>query len=160
MCMRALLLTSCGPETYHVIRGLVQPARPSDKTFEQLCALVQSHYSPKPSEIVERYKFHSRSRKPEESVSEYIAELRRLSEHCNFGNNLDSSLRDRIVCGINDPAIQKKLLSETNLDLKKTITVAVALEAATRDLGDLQRGNRAEEESVNYMKKQVSQLIK
>lgn len=67
---RALLLTSCGPETYHVIRGLVQPARPSDKTFEQLCALVQSHYSPKPSEIVERYKFHSRSRKPEESVSE------------------------------------------------------------------------------------------
>lgn len=62
---------------------------------------------------------------------------------CNFGNTLDSSLHNRIVCGINNLPIQRKLSSQTNLNLEKAVTVALALEAASKDLGDLKRRNRA-----------------
>ena len=134
---RSLLLTSCRPETYHVVRGLVQPAAPRDKSFTELCDIVQNHYAPRPSEIVERFRFNTRIRNSGESVQAYLAELRRLSEHCNFGNTLDNMLRDRIVCGINSPAIQKKLLSEKALTLDKAVSLAVAMEAASRDFGDL-----------------------
>lgn len=154
---RSFLLTSVGPETYHVVRGLCQPENPRDKTFGELCTLLSSHFSPRPSEIVERFRFNSRNRKPEESVQEYLTELRRLSEHCEFGNTLDNMLRDRIVCGINNVTIQRKLLAEVNLTLKRAVTIALAQEAASKDLGDLQRGNNASTvstETVHHVKKQ------
>ncbi len=62
-------------------------------------------------------------------------------------------LHDRIVCGINNVTVQRKLLSESNLDLEKAVAIALALEAASMDLGDLQRGNRGDKETVNFMKK-------
>ena len=41
----------------------------------------------------------------------YVAEVRSLAEFCNFGQTLlEAMLRDRIVCGINDDAIQRRLL--------------------------------------------------
>ena len=57
-------------------------------------------------------------------------ELRKLSEFCNFKDKLDKILRDKLVCGINHPAMQRCLLSETDLTLAKTLEVAQGLEAA------------------------------
>ena len=56
---RATLLSVCGPKTYGLMRSLVSPAKPSDKTFNELCVLIQEHLHPKPSPIVQRFKFNS-----------------------------------------------------------------------------------------------------
>jgi poly(3-hydroxybutyrate) depolymerase len=40
---RTTLLTVCGPSTYALIRDLLAPAKPTDKTFAELVALVQKH---------------------------------------------------------------------------------------------------------------------
>lgn len=55
---------------------------------------VRLHYNPKPSQIVQRYKFNSRLQKPGESIACYVVELRRLSEHCDYGERLDEMLRN------------------------------------------------------------------
>ena len=83
------------------------PGKPSDKTFKEIVELVQNHENPKPSAIVQRFKFNTRFRKPGESISSYVAELRNISEHCDFQNTLEEMLRDRLVCGINDEQIQR-----------------------------------------------------
>ncbi|XP_077863977.1 uncharacterized protein LOC144349037, partial [Saccoglossus kowalevskii] len=118
---RAVLLSSVGPKTYALIKNLCQPDGPTKSSYADLVKLVKAHYTPKPSEIVERYKFNSRVRKPGESVQSYMAELRRLSEHCNFGTTLETMLRDRLVCGINDQTTQRKLLMETTLSLENAL---------------------------------------
>ncbi|KAL1466274.1 hypothetical protein MTO96_042852 [Rhipicephalus appendiculatus] len=41
-------------------------------------------------------------------------------------------LRDRLVCGVRDEALQRRLLAETALDFKKAYEKAVAAEYATR----------------------------
>jgi len=69
---RAILLSACGPATYQLIRNLVSPAATTDKSFAQIVELVQIHCHPKPSVIVRRYTFNSRSQKEEESLSTYI----------------------------------------------------------------------------------------
>lgn len=61
---------------------------------------LKRHYSPAPPEIVQCFHFHNCKQKPHQSISDYIAELRRLSVHCAFGDQLTAMLRDRIVCGI------------------------------------------------------------
>ena len=59
-------------------------------------------------------------------MAQYLAELRKLTEHCDFCNNLDETLRDRLVCGILSVPIQKRLLAEKDLDLKKAMELAKA----------------------------------
>ena len=52
-------------------------------------------------------------------VSTYIAELRSLAEYWNFEGTLEVMPKDRLVCGINDEQIQRRLLSEETLIVKK-----------------------------------------
>ena len=82
--------------------------------------------------------FHSRLRKGGELVAAFVAELRRLSEHCGFGDTLPDMLRDRLVCGIEDGRIQRRLLSEPDLAFKKAFEIAQAMESAERNAQDLQ----------------------
>ena len=48
-----------------------------------------------------------RNRKLGESISQYMAELRRLSQYCEYGDSLESMLRDRLVCGVNHDRTQQ-----------------------------------------------------
>uniref|UniRef100_H3B9C2 ribonuclease H n=1 Tax=Latimeria chalumnae TaxID=7897 RepID=H3B9C2_LATCH len=54
---------------------------------------------------------NSRHRKSGKTVGEYVAELRKLLQDCNYGETL------MLVCGINDDRIQRRLLSETDLTI-------------------------------------------
>jgi len=65
----AILLSVCGAACYTLIRNLVYPAKPVDKTFQELCDAMRTHTSPKPSEIVQRFKFNSRVRSSDESIT-------------------------------------------------------------------------------------------
>ena len=59
---RAILLSVCGAKTYKLIRNLVNPRKPPDKSFAELVTLVKNHLNPRPSSIVYRFKFNSRFR--------------------------------------------------------------------------------------------------
>ena len=52
----------------------------------------------------------------------------------NFGESLEAMIRDRLVCGINDDAIQKRLLAEGDkLSFAKAVSLAQSYESAVRD---------------------------
>ena len=156
---RAILLSCCGPQTYQLIKNLLAPEKPTDKTYAEIVQLVKDHLDPKPSLIVQRYIFHSRSRKESELVAAFVAELRRLSEHCGFGDVLQDMLRDRLVCGINDGHIQRRLLAEPELTYKKAFDIAQAVESAERNAKDLQAPRERE---IHLMKDEsgLSELIR
>ena len=65
----------------------------------------------------------------------FVADLRSIAKHCQFGDVLDDMLRDRLVCGINEPKTQKRFLSEP---IKTAFELAQAIETASKDLLDIQ----------------------
>ena len=73
-----------GPWTFKLLRNLITPAKPGEKSYTELVAVLTDHFSSKQSEIVQRSKFYSHSKKSGENVSSYVAELRALAEHCNL----------------------------------------------------------------------------
>ena len=135
--MRAVFLSLIGPATYKILRNLVSPKKPGEKTYDELVEALSKHFKPTPSEIVERYKFHSRFRKPGESVATFVSELCSLSQYCNFGDSLDVMIRDRLVCGINDDSIQKHLLAEPRLTYEKAVELSQSMEMAAQNVKDL-----------------------
>ena len=143
----AVFLSVIGSKTYSLLRSLVAPTLPQDKTFDQLVTVLTTHFEPKPLVIAERFHFHQRSQAVGESISDYIAELRRLTTHCEFGDYLNQSLRDRLVCGLRNEAIQRKLLSEANLTLKRALELAQGMEAAERTAKSM----KGRETAVNHL---------
>jgi len=123
---------------------------PNDKTFAQLIEVLKNHYNPKPLEIIQRFYFNSRVRKPGKSIATYLAELQALAEHCHFEASLEDMLRDRLVVGINDPILQQRLLSEPQLSLKKATDIALAHETAVKDSKAIQESN-GESQTINHL---------
>ena len=109
---RVIMLSSCVAVTYKLFNRLTTPSKTSDVSFDNLCKLMSAHKRTTPNPIAEIFRFNTRNRESTESVATYVAELRALTEHCDYGESLDSMLRDRLVCGINDERIQRRLLSE------------------------------------------------
>ena len=52
---RAILLSVCGATTYLLIRNLVAPTKPVDKSFRELVTLVKEQHTPTPSVTVQRF---------------------------------------------------------------------------------------------------------
>ena len=134
---RAVFLSVIGPSTYKTLRNLLYPDKPGDKSYASLVDTLSKHFKPAPSEIVERFRFNSCTRRPGESIATFVAELRALAEFCNFGDTLGVMLRDRIVCGINDDAIQRRLLSDPKLDYAKAVETALNMETAAQSMKTL-----------------------
>ena len=86
---RSIFLVCVGAKTYKLVRSLVAPEDPKDKSYEDLAKLLQDHFMPKPSAIVQRFKFNTRSQQPGETIAMVLAELRNLSKHCAFGYSAD-----------------------------------------------------------------------
>lgn len=90
---RAIFLS--GGNVYAVLRDLCQPGKPGDLSLTELLKILSDHFTPKPSVIVERFKFNSKLRQQGQSVASFVAELRRLTERCGFGTALYDMIRDR-----------------------------------------------------------------
>ena len=56
----------------------VMPNKPVKTSFKEVLDFLKEHQVPKPNKTTERFKFSTRSRKESESLSVYLAELRRL----------------------------------------------------------------------------------
>ena len=134
---RAILLSCCGPATFRLLRSLVLPSALDDFSFDDLVAKVKEHKEPQPSVIVRRFQFNTRRQHAGESIAEYVAVLRKAAEHGSFGNSLSEMLRDRLVCGITDTTVQKRLLAERELTLDKAISLAQSVEIAEKGAKDL-----------------------
>ena len=53
-----VLLTVIGSKNYALLQGLLAPAKPRDKTFDELKTVLQSHFEPQPVVIAERFHFY------------------------------------------------------------------------------------------------------
>ena len=137
---RSIFLVSVGAKTYKLIRSLIAPEDPKDKSYEDLAKLAQEYFMPKPSAIVQRFKFNTRTQPPGETIAMFLAELRHLTEHCEFGAALAKMLRDWLVCGFHDIRIQRRLLAEPKLTLRRALHLALAIKAADKDASEIQKG--------------------
>jgi hypothetical protein len=119
---KRILLSVLGPDTNSLLRSLCAPAKPADKSFKEITDILKEYFAPRPSEVVCRYKFHTRNRQSGETVTTYMSELRKLAENCNFDTHLQD-IRDRLVCGVADERVQRLLLTEKDLTLEKEYTI-------------------------------------
>lgn len=135
---RATLISVISSKAYDVLSDLCSPEAPSEKTYGDLATILKDHFAPKKLLIAERYRFHNCIQLKGESASTFAAKLKHLAYNCNFGTHLNEALRDRLVCGLCNKEIQKKLLTEEH-NFDKALKKALSAEAAETDVAALSR---------------------
>ena len=72
-------------------------------------------------------------------MGQFVTELHCLSEYCEFGCLFDEMLRDRLVCGLRDVRVQRRLFAKPKLTFTKAFELAQAAELAEKCSQDISR---------------------
>ena len=150
----AILLSACGTSTFTTIESVVDAETLKDIAYSNLVKKLSEHYDPVPSSIVQRYKFYNRTRQEGESVTDFMASLREIAKYCEYEGTLNMMLRDRLVCGVNHQAIQKRLLGEKELTYERALEIALSIETAEKDVKNFQRSSG----TVMYQRKSADRF--
>ncbi|GFO40350.1 transposon ty3-i Gag-Pol polyprotein [Plakobranchus ocellatus] len=105
-------------------RDKVQPLL---KKFKEYC-------TPRNNTTLERYKFNSRVQKPDETVDQFVVDLRQMAKTCQFGVLEEDMVRDRIVVGIYSKTMKERLLRESDLTFKIALDLCRAAEQSKSGL--------------------------
>ncbi|XP_019859677.1 PREDICTED: uncharacterized protein K02A2.6-like [Amphimedon queenslandica] len=131
---KSVFLSALGYDTFEVLSNMVSAEELNSKSLDDLVTLLTNHFHPKASLVAERYKFGCRRQGDSETITDYVADLRRLAQRCNFKEaTLDETLRDRFICGLAQEYIRSRLLTEPDdLKFNKAVDLATMMEEARR----------------------------
>ena len=152
---KGYVLDGMWKKTYSLIRSLVTPNKPQNTSFDELLKLVREHHDPTPAKLISRFKFGSCLRRYGKTVVDYVAAVRKASEHCCFEGALEDRLLEQLVIGIGDGKMQRRLPSEKTLTFTRPVEICQVLEMSTKD-AHLMSGNGERAETVQAVREDGS----
>ncbi len=130
----ATFITCVGQEALEIYNGLPFQNDRDKQDMPKILNLMEEFCVGQTNVIYERYVFNNRRQEAGESVDAYATALRALAQTCAFGELKSDLIRDRIVCGIQDNTVRKKLLQEKGMDLNKCIDICRAAESTDHQM--------------------------
>ena len=140
----ATFITCIGADALEIYNGLPFENEVDKKNITKVIQLLEKYCLGETNIIYERYVFNNRSQNSDESIECYVTSLRVLADSCEYGLLKDELIRDRIVCGIRENQLRKRLLQECKLTLIRAIDICRAAESATfrvKSMGSIVAGD-------------------
>ena len=98
----AILLHSAGVEAQEIFANFVSGTDEDKNKVDGVLQKFRSYCEPKKNEIFATYKFWSRDRVVGESLEKWFNNLKTLAADCNFQDQKDRHIRDKIVLSLKD----------------------------------------------------------
>ena len=117
----ATLLTCIGAAGRKVYEasGLVKE---DANDIEKVLTMISTYVTPLTNIPYERCVFNSRQQKSNETFLQYVTEIKRLGDKCELTQiTVDQILRDRILLGLRDENLRKRILKDNKLTLQTLI---------------------------------------
>ena len=135
---RTATLYSCiGADALEIADGLGIDKEPD---IEVVLKTLETFCIGETNVIYERYCFNKRNQEANESIDSYVAALNSLAKSCDYGTLQDTLIRDRIVIGIHNNSVRKRLLQESKLTLKSCMDICRASEATAQQVKEMSQG--------------------
>ncbi|KAK1122730.1 hypothetical protein K0M31_020486 [Melipona bicolor] len=117
-----LLRTYIGKMGQDIIEKIVSDLKERDD-MNILLAKLDKHFCHQKNEVIERYNFFNSNKKPDESIEDYIVDLKNKAKYCNFGNKTEGLIRDKIIIELKNKQLRKKLFNVENLNLSRLVSI-------------------------------------
>ena len=93
--------------------------------FDTVMSKFDTYFRPKVNYLEYRVLFQNRVQNYDEPIEQFIRALYEMAENCNYGENKQENIRDRIVIGCQDKEVsQSRRLKGNELTLDDAITTA------------------------------------
>ena len=132
----AHLLYCLGEETEAVLES-TNIMTDERKVYDMVVGKFDSFFKVRRNVIFERARFNRRSQLHGETAEQYIVDLYKLTENCEYGALKEEMIRDRLVVGIRDGALSEKMQLDDQLTLesaKKAIRQREAVHEQQKEL--------------------------
>ena len=141
----ATFLTLAGEAAIAIHETLTFEETEKDK-IEPLIAKFEAYCLPKKNVTHERHLLNLRKQKTDESIDQFMTELKRLAKNCEYGELTNSIIKDRILEGINNDSTRARLLREKDLSLERCVEIRKAAEVADKHMKTLTEQPRKTED--------------
>nr|XP_023665577.1 uncharacterized protein K02A2.6-like [Paramormyrops kingsleyae] len=112
------LIYAMGIEAENIFKSFTFAEGENAEDYETVLGKFEEYFMPKRNVIHERACFHQRVQNPGENAECYIRALYELSEYCEFGVSRNEHIRDRLVVGIRDKDLSRRMQLMTALTLE------------------------------------------
>lgn len=129
----ALLLTAISSNVFRTLVNLCFPDEPNKKSFKDLSEIFKKQFSPIVSIFAERCKFYEARQEENETVTEWLLRIRKLSTQCELNAQLESALRDKFITGMKKgPVLDRMFELAADETLTKCVEAAQKRELTVR----------------------------
>lgn len=157
----AILLHSMGFDAVEIHETFTYGTDEDKTDIEVVLRKFDDYCIPRENSVYERYKFWSRDQKEGESIDQWVTDLRTRASTCNFGDQQELLLRDKMVFGVRDERIKERLLRETDLTLGKALSICRASEVSKAQLQTMSTsGNPETSTEVHVIKRRQADKYK
>lgn len=114
----ALLLSLIGEDALRTFNTFKFSGESTSQSYATVVEALKNYCSPKKNTTYERFKFAQRKWEEGEKFDNFLTALKTLVRHCDYGDQEESIIRDHIIQGCEDRALQEVLLrlEDTSLD--------------------------------------------
>lgn len=144
----AILKYGLGPNHLKTFQGFGL-SNADQKDYDTVVKAFEEHFEPKKLTKLYMKKFDSCVQKPNQSVADYITELRDIASFCDYGATLDPQLCKQLSSGVKDKALRDRLWGE-DLPLDQLIAKCHLHEQRVES-ADFFRGEQSE--TVHFTRK-------
>ncbi|XP_062561428.1 uncharacterized protein LOC134227951 [Armigeres subalbatus] len=123
-------ITLSGPVIFRELKLLYPNTDLAQIDYTEMVSKLKARLDKTESDLVQRLKFNVRMQQPDESLEDFVLSVKLQAEFCNFENFKEMAVRDRIVAGIRDKALQQRLLNEEKLSLESAEKLIATWEIA------------------------------
>lgn len=133
---KAFLINCLYDPIHDTLRDICFPDVPKDKTYDELCELMNKHFGKPKSVFAERCKFYDAKQEENESVQDWFRRIKKLSLNCRLCEQYADIVLDRFITGLRVLAIRDRLCENEigKLTIEHALEIATAKEEAIREI--------------------------
>ena len=135
----SVFLYCIGDDARRVYHALSFDNADDRKDLSKVLEKFTAYCQPKRNPVYERYVFWHHEYAPGESIDSFVSALRARAKSCNFGDQEDWNILDRIVgtYAVGNRQLQEQLLREADLTLQKAMDICRAKELSKRQASEM-----------------------
>ncbi|UYV78715.1 K02A2.6-like [Cordylochernes scorpioides] len=151
---RAILKHIAGEKTVMIYKTFHISENDTYPNVKEMLDMLTNHFKPFKNTIQRRNAFFTCVQKEKQGIMEFVTELKHLAQECEFENLTESLIRDRLIIGILDREVKRKLLEDPQLTLPRAISIAMISESTCSQVASLNEQKMIEKqiEKRNWVK--------
>ncbi|XP_069136748.1 uncharacterized protein [Argopecten irradians] len=152
----AILLHTIGEDGMEIYNNFVF-ANDADKLkWEPVLDKFQEYCNPRKNTVIERYMFWETKQKEGESIDHFVTELKTRAKNCEFGDQTNMMIRDRLIFGIDNTRLKERLLRDSaDPTLDRVVEICRASEASARQIKEISEPGSSPGMAVHVVNKRA-----